>query len=66
MVAIVIVVSVAIYFRNVYVNRGGAQETNGGGNNDPFAAGRETGGNTNFKTKTATSSAVVSEKNCPF
>ena len=65
-VTIIIIVSVIIYFWKVYVNREALKKQTAEETTDPFAAGRTTGGNTNFKTKTATSSAAVSEKELPI
>lgn len=66
LVAIIIIVSVIIYFWKVYINRETLKKQTAEETTDPFSAGKGGGENTNFKTKTATSSSPATEKELPI
>lgn len=66
LVAIIIIVSAVVYFWKVYVNRETLKKQTTEETTDPFSAGKRGGGNTNFKTKTATTSLDTAKRELPI
>lgn len=65
-VAIIIIVSVIIYFWKVYVDRETLRKQTLEETTDPFSAGKGGGENTNFKNKTASSGIPAEERELPI